>query len=175
MSNLTYWKNEIADIATQDESGKWYDMETGLGFDDFCTASNESFKISDAAKAARKESKSYGAKALTGSAKQKNWAEQIRADFLKNIKNEECINMIVVSSIFKKAKFWIEARNKSSYEIEELVLNIKHLIVQANLLEEKANLELVLDKANIVIEKGNYDKLTKKRSEHIAKINSLLA
>lgn len=31
--NFNYWKNEIADMPTRDDKGNWYDLETGLYFD----------------------------------------------------------------------------------------------------------------------------------------------
>lgn len=65
---------------------------------------------------ARKAAKALGGKALTGTAKQKAWAEQIRRDFL-NMVNADEAELALESNISSSAKFWIETRECTSKDI----------------------------------------------------------
>ena len=72
--------------------------------------------------------KSFGGKALTGSVKQKNWAEQIRAGHLAVLSSEEA-KMICKheADFFKKSSFWIDNRDKSAQDFINLISNIVSL------------------------------------------------
>lgn len=66
-----------------------------------------------AAKESRKLAKFYGGKALTGSAKQKKWAESIREDVLcsNELTDEQKTELINLGSFLNTSKFWINNRN----------------------------------------------------------------
>ncbi len=67
------------------------------------------------AKEARKLAKFYGGKALTGSAAQKKWAEDIRQKFLESnaLTDEQKENLVTCGGFTNSAKFWIENRDVS--------------------------------------------------------------
>ncbi len=89
-------------------------------------------KILDRAADSRKTAKSLGAKALTGSAKQKAWGEKIRADFLSFSQNEVVLDMIVNSAMTQTAKFWIETRNVGNSALENAFVNLVEATKKAN-------------------------------------------
>lgn len=65
------------------------------------------------AKESRKLAKFYGGKALTGSAAQKKWAEQIRQTLLEScaLTYSEKQELVTCGGFTDTAKFWIENRN----------------------------------------------------------------
>ena len=71
--------------------------------------------------------KLYGASVLTGTAKQKEWAEKIRYDVLKAsaLADEEKIELLDVASFIKASKFWIENRH-----IEPKSFTAKNIVKQ---------------------------------------------
>lgn len=66
---------------------------------------------------ARKTAKMLGGKALTGTAKQKAWAEDIRKNFLSLDLTDESISFVTSSQMTATAKFWIETRNINRQEL----------------------------------------------------------
>lgn len=67
-------------------------------------------EVNDAAKAARAELKTLGYRALTGSKKQKDWAEGIRLDIVSRL--DQSVRGEFADKEFQKADFWIENRKK---------------------------------------------------------------
>lgn len=120
MSNFSYWKNEIADMPTQDDKG-WYDLETGLRFDPEChykTGGKISrWKPSEKVADYRKAAKFYCGKALTGSKAQKEWGEKIRFEFIQSdhLNDDEKAEVVGLGGWVGSAKFWIE--NRSSLKV----------------------------------------------------------
>ncbi|HHC7130697.1 TPA: hypothetical protein ACN37W_004532 [Vibrio parahaemolyticus] len=68
------------------------------------------------AKESRKLAKFYGGKALTGSAAQKKWAEDIRQGFLESsvLTDEQKQSLVTCGGFTNSSKFWIENRNVSA-------------------------------------------------------------
>ena len=84
----------------------------------------------DNAKKARQTASFVGLKALTGSAKQKNWGEVIRKTFIESLNDDRAIHFLTAAT-FAKAAFWIDNRDS----LQQLQDNIKSAIN----LKEKAN------------------------------------
>jgi hypothetical protein len=120
MSNFKFWMNEIADMPEQRADGSWYDLETGLPFDNsvhYKTGGKTTrWKPSEDLKSNRKIAKFYGGKALTGTAKQKEWAEKLRADVLRSDKlsDEQKAEFIATDSFLNTTKFWINNKGLSA-------------------------------------------------------------
>lgn len=74
-------------------------------------------KLSDAALEARAVAKMFGGKALKGTAKQKEWAEKIRAEAVRQMPEKQALLACDPKSILNHSKFWIENRAKSGAEI----------------------------------------------------------
>ncbi len=115
VSNFKEWFDE-ADIPMQDKDGRWYDAETGFSYSDY-QRNNSSTKatmprqnVSEEAKEYRKTASQYGGKALTGTRKQKNWAEKIRNGILESLSEENC-RIICMNKSAHSSKFWIENRD----------------------------------------------------------------
>lgn len=68
----------------------------------------------------RNLAKMFGGSALTGTSKQKDWAEKIRAEFIKNsnLENDDLISFIS-ADILKNSRFWIENRSLLKSETTE--------------------------------------------------------
>lgn len=116
MDNFNYWKNEIADMPEQ-RNGVWIDLETGLEFDGsahYKTGGTISrWGPSDNVKGYRKVAKFYGAKALTGTAKQKEWGEKLRYEVLTSdlLSDEQKSELLSLEGVTKTAAFWINNRS----------------------------------------------------------------
>lgn len=73
----------------------------------------------------RQFAKAFGAKALSGTVKQKKWAEEIRAAFLLNVElSDDAIRFISESAFAHTAKFWIETRNLGRNEIAQAMSDL---------------------------------------------------
>ena len=74
-------------------------------------------KTLEEAKAARKLAKFYGGTALTGSAKQKKWAEEIRQNVLESaaLTEEQKTGLMALGGQMKTAKFWINNRDRNPH------------------------------------------------------------
>lgn len=134
MSNFDFWINEIADMPTKAEDGQWFDLETGLPYRvDVDYASGQSrprFTPSNKAQQGRELAKVFGGRALTGSAKQKEWAEKIRAEKLREMDMDQAEMACDPKGLLTAAKFWIEARARNGKEIGEFVQQQKALLKQ---------------------------------------------
>lgn len=80
------------------------------------------------AKEARKLAKFYGGKALTGTAAQKKWAEQIREEKLKLMDAEQASLVCDPNGLLTKAAWWIEHRENSAKDIADFVQKQKMLL-----------------------------------------------
>lgn len=139
MSNFNYWINEVADMPERDEGG-WYDLETGLRFDpSFDYRANQPRAarkpLSTRAQDARAIAKAFGGKALKGTAKQKEWAEKIRAEKLAQMDLDQAEMACDPNGLLTHSKFWIENRARSGREIGEFVQQQKALLKQARTLK----------------------------------------
>lgn len=122
IDNFAFWVNEIADIPEKDDSGEWRDLETGLYFDngiDYRAGGETTFlSPPDCIKKFREVAKFYGAKALTGSAKQKEWAERIRFDILTSdcLSDEQKADLLYLEGVVNTSRFWISNRKLKASE-----------------------------------------------------------
>lgn len=68
------------------------------------------------AKESRKLAKFYGGKALTGTAKQKKWAEEIRQNVLESadLSDEQKTTLVTLGGYTSTAKFWINNKDKKA-------------------------------------------------------------
>ena len=99
--------NDICDICGSDSEV--------LGSSQVCSSCQSSsrkvkrYTPNSDVKSYREVAKGFNGKALTGTTKQKNWAEKIRADFIQNTsKTDSEITEIVEA--YTSAKTWIENR-----------------------------------------------------------------
>lgn len=170
---LNFWKNEVADMPTRDKDGKWYDLETGIYFSD-CVQKKKN-NISDECKTARQYAKKFGGKSLTGTFKQKEWAEKIRYNFIKSLPEDEIVKIQLYSfDLFQSSKFWIHNRSKTVFQIIIAMFEITKLIEIANELLIKAQSEIKTDSKNIIISKGDFHKYHAKRNEILNQVNKNL-
>lgn len=90
-------------------------------------------KALDKARESRKLAKFYGGKALTGSAKQKKWAEDIREIYLKSdaLTDEQKIELVTCGGFTDTAKFWIENRN-----VEASKMTARNIVAQYRVLQK---------------------------------------
>ena len=126
-SNFKKWYDN-ADMPMRDENGNWYDAEDGLPYNN-STPAPARRTISATAQSARKTAKDFGGKALTGSKKQKEWAEKIRAKNLQSMTTEQAAQ-VCSSSLTASAHFWIENRAKSASEIAQFIERARALRAQ---------------------------------------------
>lgn len=140
MNNFDFWMDTVADMPEKDAQGNWYDLETGLHFDasvHYKTGGKSTrWDAPASVKEYRKIAKFYGGKALTGTAKQKEWAEKLRADVLKSeaLSDEQKAELIALEGPLKTSKFWINTRNLKAGEF-----------IVADLLEEDKETRAVID------------------------------
>lgn len=86
----------------------------------------------------RATAKLLGAQALTGSPKQKAWAEQIRKEFIKKIDNETVLSAMILHDEAQKASFWIDLRDCDYLDIVKALageLVVEKLVVQEKLIK----------------------------------------
>ncbi|MGY4677811.1 hypothetical protein ACWIT3_08825 [Pasteurella sp. P03HT] len=131
--NLSFkeWLEE-ADIPVRSKEGKWYDAETGLPYEpSFEVKKVERKSVSTDAKGFRAYAKQFGGEALTGSQKQKEWAEKIRYEILVKCDDEKAF-AICALALTKKSTFWINFRNENAEQIFNRVCEIRKVIKEVN-------------------------------------------
>lgn len=79
------------------------------------------FSLSAKSENCRKTAKFFGGKALTGSAKQKEWAEEIRAEKIQGMREEDAILCCNPNGVLRTASAWINNREKSSGEFASFI------------------------------------------------------
>jgi len=70
----------------------------------------------------------FGGKSLTGTKKQKEWAEGIRKNILTNITEEQAIMLCDKKGLCNHSKFWIENRFKKPCEFGCFIEKQKKLL-----------------------------------------------
>lgn len=118
------WK-EQADMPEYVD-GRWVDLETGLHFDNdqdygYSAQKKPRASLSKNAQTDRFTAKVFGGKALTGSAKQKEWAEKIRAEKLATMTEDQAIACCNPNGILRTAHVWISNRSKSGADFADFV------------------------------------------------------
>lgn len=107
--------NEVADVPVKDANGNWYDLETGISFDPLAAERAAQDAALEKAKQARTAAQALGGKALNGgSAKQKKWAEELRAGALKNM-TPETAEKVLKHFQFRNTMWWINNRETFSF------------------------------------------------------------
>jgi hypothetical protein len=149
------WYNEIADMP-EEVDGKWVDLETGIPFSRHEREQAPRTSLSDKALDARAVAKMFGGRALKGSKKQKEWAEKIRAEKLREMTDLQAVAACDPNGLLTHSKFWIENRDKSGKEIGEFVEQQKTLLAAYNEARNAGDAEKV---ARIA---GQYNALTNK-------------
>lgn len=129
------------------------------------TGSKKRQSVSDTANKARSKAKEFGAKALKGTKKQKEWAEKIRAEKLNDFKDPSIISF---RGEWTHSKFWIENRDKNGTQIEIMVNDG---------VSSKAKTEALNDKIQKILEASMYSggSLTTEQSSEIADIEAKIA
>lgn len=118
--------------------GRWVDLETGIGYLDFI-ATQPARKLSQKALNAREVAKQFGGKALTGTPKQKEWAEKIRALVLNSVTQEQA-EILCFCTKFNTAKFWIENRDTKAKDLAAKAEQFAALIKKANKINRESRL-----------------------------------
>lgn len=141
--NFQEWYNE-ADMPTK-VKGEWVDLETGLPFADVAEHKKPKprYTPSSDVKSARAVAKAFGGKALTGTTKQKEWGEKIRAELLSKLGGAEA-EILATYNELSTAKVWIENRDRSVAEMEQLAIDlakVKKALLKALKVAEQAFME----------------------------------
>lgn len=116
--------------------GQWVDIETGIPY---APAKTARVTLSAKAQDARAIAKAFGGKALTGTAKQKEWAEKIRAEKLTAMSVEQAELVADPTNILQNSKFWIEHRTESAQDIADFEITRRALLKQALSLKAAGN------------------------------------
>ncbi len=134
-TNFSAWLDS-ADMPTKGNDGKWFDLETGIAYDPAYNYVTRAARTTLSAKSldARAVAKAFGGKALKGTAKQKEWAEKIRAEKLAGMSQDQAEMSCDPQGILTNSKFWIESRDKRGAEIGQFVIDQKALLAQARAL-----------------------------------------
>jgi hypothetical protein len=141
--------------------GRWLCHDTGVEYSSADVRSmlkpaKEAPKpLSSKAQAARASAKNLGMKALTGTARQKEWAEKIRSEKLLDVysmKDQAREDAIEAVSRLKKASFWIDNRAKTGREIIAVAVASLHAERKYNELAEDLNLFIMLEEQKL----GNF-------------------
>jgi hypothetical protein len=135
------------------QNGRWVDLETGIPY-----AATAQTRITLSAKAqdARVVAKQLGGKALTGSAKQKEWAEKIRAEKLGSMSEEQAVLVCDPTNLLQSAKFWIESRDATGREIASFEITRREILKRTKSLKAKN------DAAGYALAAAEYNQLTEK-------------
>ena len=108
------------------------------------------------AKDGRKAAKAIGGAALKGSAKQKNWAEQIRATKLAAMSTAEASAAVKPTGLLNHSKFWIENREVDGKEIGAFILEQQQLLARFNDATEQTKRETLATEYNELTEKWGF-------------------
>lgn len=135
------------------ENGMWVDLETGIPYTDHRHVRKG---LSVKAQDARAVAKQFGGKALTGSERQKEWAEKIRAEKLAQMNEEQAALVCSPTNILQSAKFWIENRYASGKAIAAFEIQRRASFERAK------SLKLRNDADGYALAAAEYNALTKK-------------
>jgi hypothetical protein len=157
MNNFQAWIDQ-ADIPTQGEDGQWFDLEDGIAYDPQKNYGTKQPRqsIRPKSQAARDVAKFFGGRALKGTKKQKEWAEEIRAEKLGQMDEAQAMMAVDPNGLLTHSKFWIENRRAHGAKIGEFVQRQKALLKRYNAARDELDQEAV---ARIAAE---YNELTSK-------------
>jgi len=130
-NNFKAWLDS-ADMPMQKADGSWYDAETGIAY-----VAHQRASLSAKATDARSFAKAFGGKALTGTAKQKEWAETIRAEKLAAMDHDAAAMACDANGLGRGAKFWIDNRAATSAQIADFFRQQHALLKLARTLKSK--------------------------------------
>lgn len=137
MTNYEAWV--AAAKPTQNAQGYWVDAN-GHQYQpewDYVRNKLRTFNLSGKSLDARAGVKLYGAKALKGTAKQKEWAEKIRADKVSQLRSiDDAIIVCDPTSLAATAAFWIDNRTRSGAEFVAFIKECRALLAMAKALKE---------------------------------------
>lgn len=139
MTNFDAWLNQ-ADMPEK-RDGQWVDLETGIPYNpahDYIGRAPRK-TISNKAQDSRNAAKMFGGKALTGSAKQKEWAEKIRAGKLAEMSAEQAEMVCDPKGLGRSAHFWIENRAKTPGAIAGFFVQYKALNMKCDALKKSGS------------------------------------
>ena len=143
---------EDADMPMRRDDGTWYDAETGISFSASSEAAPYRIQYNPSAdvQGYRDYAKQFGGKALTGSPKQKDWAEKIRAEKLAEAKDHAGVDVLARSKLFSSAKFWIENRTEKGGVLAEYATNYLAVMRMMQKLADTAVAIQRKEKTNII-------------------------
>lgn len=95
--------------------------------------------LSDKALAYRDIAKMFGGKALSGTKRQKEWAEKIRAEKLAGMNQDQAELACRADGLGKSSKFWIENKERSPRQIGEFFVEQTELLAKAKSLRAQLN------------------------------------
>ena len=148
-NNFQAWLDE-ADMPQQQDD-IWVDLETGHKYDpsvDYSAAHAPRKPLSILALNARNIAKAMGGKALKGTAKQKEWAEKIRAEKLGMMTQDQAEMACDPCGLLTHSKFWIENRSANGTDIGNFVMNQKALLARHRTASKAGNGLVVAETAN---------------------------
>ena len=93
---------------------------------------------------------------MKGTAKQKEWAEKIRVNFIEQLTFDEAIRLVELDALCGKAKFWIENRTKTINELKDFIRDQQVFVEAYKAASSENNAELVKKYAEL------YNNLTAK-------------
>ncbi|MFG6565865.1 hypothetical protein ACGYLI_16735 [Sulfitobacter sp. 1A13421] len=106
------------------------------------TVKRSSGPVKQEAKDARAKLRPFGFKALTGSKKQKDWAEKIRLEIMTPLPSETKMFFAAMEVLpIHRASFWIENRHKSSTNFAEFERGLINLCADLNRKVEEGMLQ----------------------------------
>lgn len=150
-ANFKAWHAQ-ADIPAQ-RDGKWVDLETGHEYNpaiDYTGAGSRrapARSLSDKAQGSRDVAKAHGGRALTGTAKQKEWAEKIRAEKLAGMSADQAALACNPDGLARTAKFWIDNRARSAADIAGFLADAKALRAEFDAARSAGNADAARAKA----------------------------
>ncbi|ABM39735.1 hypothetical protein [Polaromonas naphthalenivorans] len=160
-----------ADMPEQ-RNGKWFDLETGLSFEDsyFNDVASPSTrtKMSSTAITARAAASKFGGKALTGTKKQKEWGEKIRSELVQKLTPAQAEILV---RYYPTAKFWIE--NRATPNLGAAAEEAHALIMQGHQLLLQADAELVCE-GRYIKSFGRYHEIMAERSKVRDRLHQIL-
>lgn len=132
-NNFQAWLAQ-ADMPVK-RDGVWVDLEDGIAYnpewDYVGDKPRARTSLSAKAKDARAFAKCFGGKALIGTAKQKKWAEEVRADVLSGLTQDQAELVCDPASLCRTSAFWLNNRHRRPAEFAEFVATYRALARKA--------------------------------------------
>lgn len=102
----------------------------------------------DALTANRQIARFFGGKALSGTAKQKPWGEEIRANILQHVAEDSAIALASPDSLGRNASFWINNRERQPREFADFIQLQQKLMAEHAAATEAGNAKIIAEIAN---------------------------